>query len=186
MRFSISNDFDFHSRHRVQNHQALVMARFSHIALCAVALLIAVHTVVAADPAASTSKSEQHELSANDWPAFLGPLGSGVAGGAGTVEPWPEAGPPIVWSKRIGTGYSAPSVRGAKLVIHHRVKDAEIVECLSAQTGEPIWKFEYPTEFRDPYGYNNGPRCSPLLTDKRCYTFGAEGKLVCLDLESGK
>src|SRR5439155_10324218 len=35
----------------------------------------------------------------------------------------------------------------------------------------------------DPYGYNNGPRSSPLLSGNRCYTFGAEGKLLCLDLD---
>ena len=27
---------------------------------------------------------------------------------------------------------------------------------------------------------------TPLLTKDRCYTFGAEGKLICLDLEKGK
>ena len=36
------------------------------------------------------------------------------------------------------------------------------------------------------FGYNNGPRCSPLLTADRCYTFGAEGVLLCLDLATGK
>ncbi|MGH9172792.1 MAG: PQQ-binding-like beta-propeller repeat protein, partial [Vicinamibacterales bacterium] len=37
-----------------------------------------------------------------------------------------------------------------------------------------------------PYGYNNGPRCTPLLTKDRCYTYGAGGVLTCLDLETGK
>ena len=38
----------------------------------------------------------------------------------------------------------------------------------------------------DPYGYNNGPRSTPLLSSNRVYTFGAEGKLLCLDLATGK
>jgi hypothetical protein len=37
-----------------------------------------------------------------------------------------------------------------------------------------------------PFGYNDGPRCTPLLTTDRCYTFGAEGLLLCLDLANGK
>lgn len=37
----------------------------------------------------------------------------------------------------------------------------------------------------DPFGYNNGPRATPLLTSNRCFTLGAEGKLLCLDLADG-
>jgi len=52
--------------------------------------------------------------------------------------------------------------------------------------GKSLWTFPYPSHFVHPYGYNNGPRSAPLLTTNRCYTFGAEGKLICLDLKSGK
>ena len=48
--------------------------------------------------------------------------------------------------------------------------------------GSPAGIYDYPSHFVDPFGYNNGPRCSPLLTKDRCYTFGAEGVLLCLDL----
>ena len=40
--------------------------------------------------------------------------------------------------------------------------------------------------YQDPFGYNNGPRCSPLLTADKCYTLGAEGVLKCLDLKTGR
>ena len=53
-------------------------------------------------------------------------------------------------------------------------------------TGKLLWRHAYPTSYEDPYGYNNGPRCAPLLTKDRCYTFGAEGVLLCLDLKTGK
>jgi outer membrane protein assembly factor BamB len=86
----------------------------------------------------------------------------------------------------VGTGYSAPSVRGDLLVLHHRIDDKEIVESFDAATGKSIWRYDYPSHFVDPYGYNNGPRCTPLLTTRHCYTFGAEGKLVCLELQTGK
>jgi outer membrane protein assembly factor BamB len=121
-----------------------------------------------------------------DWPQFLGLRDNGVSGETGLLQKWPEAGPPIVWQKAIGTGYSAPSVRGNLLVFHHRVRNAEIVQALTADTGAPVWNFNYESVFEDPYGYNNGPRCSPLLTETRCYTFGAGGKLVCLELQTGK
>jgi outer membrane protein assembly factor BamB len=121
-----------------------------------------------------------------DWPAFLGPRGTGVSAETGLLQKWPQDGPPVLWEKEVGTGYSAPSVRGNRLVVHHRIGNEEIVECLRADTGDALWKYAYPSRFRDPYGYNNGPRCSPVLTEDRCYTFGAEGKLLCLDLKSGE
>ncbi len=122
----------------------------------------------------------------DDWPQFLGPEGTGISLETGLLDVWPADGPPLLWSRVVGTGYSAPSVRGNRLVIHHREQDEEIVQCLRADTGEPIWRVAYPSAFRDPYGYNNGPRCSPLLTEDRCYTFGAEGKLLCLDLKTSE
>jgi outer membrane protein assembly factor BamB len=122
---------------------------------------------------------------AEDWPGFLGPRGNGVSGETGLLDRWPQAGPPVLWKKKVGEGYSAPSVRGDSLVFFHRVGDEEIVECLDPQTGEPRWRFAYPTTFVDPYGYNGGPRCSPVLDERRCFTFGAEGRLSCVDLATG-
>jgi outer membrane protein assembly factor BamB len=124
--------------------------------------------------------------STEDWPVFLGPSGTGITDDRGLTDHWPKGGPPIVWNKQIGSGYSAPSIRAGKLVVHHRQRNDSIVQCLNAATGASIWKFSSPSSFTDPYGYNNGPRCTPLLTEKHCFTFGAEGKLLCLDFASGK
>lgn len=121
-----------------------------------------------------------------DWPWFLGPARDGTSVETGLLEKMPTNGPVQLWEKAIGTGYSAPSVRAGRLVVFHRQGDAEIVDCLDAGTGRPIWRSAAPTQFQDPYGYNNGPRCSPVLTTNRCYTFGASGRLRCLDLSSGK
>jgi outer membrane protein assembly factor BamB len=70
--------------------------------------------------------------------------------------------------------------------LFHRLGDREVVECLSADTGEPIWSFDYPTEYLDDFGFDNGPRSVPTIADGRVYTFGAEGVLHCLDLASGE
>ena len=136
---------------------------------------------------AAVDEAPPAELSpGEDWPRFLGTRDYGISGETGLLAEWPAGGPPIVWEKTIGTGYSAPSVMGDQLVYHHRLRFEEIVECVSASTGKPIWKYAYESRFRDPYGYNNGPRCSPLLTAEHCYTFGAEGKLLCLTRATGE
>lgn len=121
-----------------------------------------------------------------DWPRFLGPTGNNISAESGLLDRWPAGGPRVVWSRPIGAGYGAPSVRGNRLVLHHRLGDEEIVEAMNPGNGETIWRHSYPSQFVDPYGYNNGPRGTPLLSANRCYTFGAEGKLVCLELESGR
>src|SRR5439155_12697687 len=118
-----------------------------------------------------------------DWPRLLGPLGNGICSETGLLDEWPTNGPPLLWERAIGTGYGAPSVRGDDLVFHHRQREEEIVECVDASSGKTRWRYPYPSHFVDPYGYNNGPRSSPTLSSNRCYTFGAEGKLLCLDLQ---
>lgn len=133
----------------------------------------------------SGTEAGEPDREGEDWPQFLGPLGTGVSNEKNLLETWPEGGLKIIWEKTIGTGYSAPSIRGNRLVIPHRIGRKEIVECVRADDGEQIWKHDYKTEYADPYGYNNGPRCSPVLTKDRCYTYGAEGKLVCTNLANG-
>ena len=137
-------------------------------------------------PVTNDSKPATGNRTGQDWPIFLGPHGTGVSDETGLLDEWPEEGPEILWEKRIGKGYSSPSIIDGRVVVHHRQRDRDVIECLSADEGTSIWKYEYETSFSDPYGYNNGPRCSPVLTKTRCYTFGAQGRLVCLDLETGK
>lgn len=146
--------------------------------------------------AAAEDRPDENQSDENrpgeDWPEFLGPRRDGTSSETGLLEKWPADGPRALWKKKIGEGYSAPSVRGDRLVLFHRPGDAsgsgdeEVVECFEAATGKPIWRYAYPSHYVDPYGYNGGPRCTPLLTDDRCFIFGAEGMLTCLDLETGK
>lgn len=124
-------------------------------------------------------------LLAGDWPQFLGPQRDGTSAETNLLERFPEDGPPMAWAMDIGAGYAAPSVIGDRLVVFHRAGVEEVVECLNAANGGSRWRHAYPSQFEDPYGYNNGPRGAPLLTTNRCFTFGAEGRLTCLDLVTG-
>jgi outer membrane protein assembly factor BamB len=121
-----------------------------------------------------------------DWPRFLGPRADGISRESGLLQRWDSNGPPVVFEKDIGPGYSAPSILDGLLVLHHRIKDEEVVEAFEAASGQPVWRYGYPSSFVDPYGYNNGPRCTPLLSQGKCFTFGAEGKLLCLELKTGR
>ncbi|MGB4741571.1 MAG: hypothetical protein WBH50_25510, partial [Fuerstiella sp.] len=116
-----------------------------------------------------------YDVAAEDWPWFLGPRHDGTSTETDLQLNWPATGPKVLWKQSVGTGYSAPSVLGEKVVLHHRVEENEVVTCRSASTGEKLWEHKYESSFSDPYGYNNGPRCSPVLEGDRCYTLGADG-----------
>lgn len=125
-------------------------------------------------------------LLAADWPQFLGPDRNGVSGETGLLPTWPQKGPPLVWQRPIGAGFSGPVVVGDRLVVFHRLGDQEVVACLNAATGKEEWQFAYPTGYRDDYGKGDGPRSTPLVAGDHVYTLGAEGRLHCLELAAGK
>src|SRR5262245_31329791 len=119
----------------------------------------------------------------HDWTSFLGPSHNGVSAETKLSRMLP---PPLLWEFPKGTGYASPAVAGDRLVFLHRVGNEEIVECLHPETGASRWRFRYATDFEDRYGYNNGPRASPVIDGERVYTMGAQAKLHCLELASGK
>jgi outer membrane protein assembly factor BamB len=125
-------------------------------------------------------------VGAADWPQFLGPSRNGASDDKGLQIGWKGESPPLLWEKEVGEGYSAPAVAGARLVVFHRLGDKEVLDCLEASSGKPIWRFEHPTRYVDDYGAGHGPRATPAIADGKVYAFGAEGALHCLDLESGK
>src|SRR6266542_23388 len=91
---------------------------------------------------------------ASDWPQFLGPGRNGVYGGSDVAASWPAAGPRALWKKQIGQGFSPPVVAGGRVILFYRVGDRETVEALDAATGKRIWLFEYPTAYRDDFGFD--------------------------------
>src|SRR5580704_10274201 len=119
----------------------------------------------------------------HDWRAFLGPSHNAVSTETRLTRSLP---PPLVWECPRGTGYASPAIAGDRLVFLHRLANEEIVECRHPETGESYWEFRYATAFEDRYGYNNGPRSSPVMDAERVYTMGAEGWLHCLELGSGR
>jgi outer membrane protein assembly factor BamB len=124
---------------------------------------------------------------AADWPQFLGPTRNGVSTETGLAQTWPKDGPPLVWEKEIGSGFSGPAIAGNRLILFHRQDDKEIVQCLDAATGKERWKFDYNTGYKDDIRHeDDGPRATPLIAGTHVYTFGAEGRLHCLELATGK
>ena len=122
---------------------------------------------------------------AGDWPTLLGPTFNMHSAETNLLSAFPADGPRLVWSMPKGDGYAAPAIAGERLVLFHRLEDKAVVDCLNALDGKPLWRYTYPTAYRDRYGYNHGPRCSPVIAGNAVFTSGADGQLLCLELASG-
>jgi len=120
-----------------------------------------------------------------DWPQFLGPGRNGVYTGPLAAE-WPKSGPALLWKIDVGQGFSAPVVARGRVILFHRREDRATVESLDAATGKRIWWASYETDYRDDFGFDEGPRAAPAVAGDRVYTFGAEGVLQALDFPTGK
>ena len=139
----------------------------------------------AAEPKGS-SEPRVTRTGGDDWPAFLGPTGDSKSRERGILKKWPEGGPSIVWHRELGTSYAMPAISRGRLFQFERIGDDATLTCLESETGRFLWKFAYPTDFEDMYGYDNGPRTSPVVDGDRVYLLGAEGMLHCVRTTDGK
>ena len=76
--------------------------------------------------------------------------------------------------------------RQNRLILFHRVGAQEVVEALDPPTGASVWRYPYPTTYRDDFGFDEGPRAVPVIADGIVYTFGAEGQLHAVNLATGQ
>jgi outer membrane protein assembly factor BamB len=125
-------------------------------------------------------------LAGEDWPQFLGPARSGVYIGGDIALTWPAGGPPTVWKRDVGQGFSAPVVAQGRLILFHRAGNHETVEAMDAKTGRKIWATDSATNYRDDFGFDEGPRAAPVIASGKVYTFSAEGVLQALDFATGR
>src|SRR5262249_9207166 len=125
-------------------------------------------------------------LVAADWPQFLGPRRDGTCTETGLATAWPKSGPPLVWERSVGAGFSGPVVAGGQLILFNRVGGNEVIECLEAAPAKRLWQSSSATSYQDDFGFDEGPRSTPLIADDQVFTLGAEGRLQCLERSTGR
>jgi outer membrane protein assembly factor BamB len=122
---------------------------------------------------------------AGDWPQWRGPNRDGRVAGFEAPATWPKE---LIkkWSVTIGDGVATPALVGDKLYTFTRQGGDEVVRCLSATSGEEVWKDKYPAEApQGPAASFAGPRASPLVVDGKVVTFGVDSALTCFDAGRG-
>lgn len=126
------------------------------------------------------------QLQAGDWPQILGPTRNGQAVQERLDPVYFKASPRVNWQHDLGAGFAGPAVVGDRVVVFHRQRDQELVECLSAATGKVHWKTGFEASYQGGFNPDDGPRCVPVIDGGRVYLFGANGDLHCVGLKTGK
>jgi outer membrane protein assembly factor BamB len=121
-----------------------------------------------------------------DWPRFLGPTGDGVSPETSILTKWPREGLRVLWEAPMGDGFAPPVVSRGRVFHFDRFRNDNRLTCRNAESGKLLWKFEYPTDYEDLYGYSPGPRACPVVDEDRVYILGPEGMLHCLTVTNGK
>lgn len=123
---------------------------------------------------------------AGDWPQILGPNRNGIADGENISAKWPNGTPPTVWQRDVGSGFAGLAVAKGQAYLFHRVGNNESLEAMDAKTGEIRWKSKSVATYVPSYINDNGPRVVPLVHKDRVITYGARGRLRCLDVKTGQ
>lgn len=121
-----------------------------------------------------------------DWPQFLGPRGDGTSAESGLDSELWNPTPRLVWTLPLGVSYGGPTISAGRLFQFDRFDQAERLTCYEAETAKELWRWESKVQYDDMYGYNNGPRCSPIVDGNHVYLYGVTGQLSCVNIETGQ
>lgn len=124
----------------------------------------------------------------NDWTCWRGPDNDAGSKMTGIIADWSK-GLNKNWEIDYlcqGTAsatWSAPVIKGNRLVVTGRDKNNDFVFCLNPDNGSMIWKQSYPAISGPSHGM--GSRATPWIDNDKVYTFGRSGDLICWNLFDG-
>lgn len=161
--------------------------------LLACALMLASRNTIAAVAVSLAWAGAAHPQDAS-WPQWGGPDRNFIVESGPLAESWPEDGPPVVWSRPLGTGHSSIVSDGERLYTMYRVGNGrekagpweaeEIVVALDPVSGETLWEHVYASEHAD-FNFGAGPHATPLVAGGRVFTAGTNKQLYALDARTG-
>jgi outer membrane protein assembly factor BamB len=125
----------------------------------------------------------------SDWPQFGGPDRNGISKETGWSSSWPKDGPPIVWKRAVGCGFSNPAIAGNQLFIEGTYGSRNRLWCLDASTGESKWTYDYdlPLKAGKIMRFSfTGPAATPTVDGERLYVCSRGGQVFCFEAATGK
>jgi len=122
--------------------------------------------------------------SPDDWPHLRGPNYDGVSTETSIAAAWPEEGPPILWTRALGQGYSGFVVVAGKAFTQFQQLGGQYLLCLDIETGDELWRLRYDRAWQ-PSGAYPGPYASPTWELGRVFFASPTGLAGCADAATG-
>ncbi len=122
---------------------------------------------------------------ASSWSKWLGPNHTGSIDDVHIEVPDADKEYPLLWTVKVGTGWSSPVVVQEKVILHDRVGKVERVHCFDAVTGQKLWEHSFRSDYRDNFGMSDGPRSTPGIKNGIIVTHSPNGLLKGISLDSG-
>jgi outer membrane protein assembly factor BamB len=120
-----------------------------------------------------------------NWPNWRGLHYDGRSAETDLADTWPAEGPPVLWMREIGQGYSSVIAVENCVYTQSQTLTEQKVLALDAQTGETVWEHRYGWPY-DPGGMYPGPRSTPTWADGKLYIAAPDGLILCLDATDGR
>ncbi len=121
----------------------------------------------------------------SSWPTFLGPTQDGKSNQKNILKDWSSGKLKLLWQHETGKGYGIGSAANGKFYHFGLYGDKTRLTCLDCESGKADWTFDYVADYDDLYGFDAGPRATPVIDDNRVYIYGVAGQLHCLDISNG-
>jgi outer membrane protein assembly factor BamB len=126
------------------------------------------------------------------WPQWGGPNRNFMVESEGLANEWPKEGPPKVWERELGSGYSSIVVDDGMLYTMCRDSNTDADErtvALDTQTGKTIWESRHPAPLpksaNDSQRKFTGPNATPLVVGNRLFTIGRNAVMRCYQKADG-
>jgi outer membrane protein assembly factor BamB len=120
-----------------------------------------------------------------EWPHVRGPNYDAVSTETGLVASWPAAGPPVLWTRELGQGYSGFTIATGRVFTQYQTKLAQFVVALDAETGTELWRVRVGLPWQ-PAGAYPGPYATPTVHGGRVFYTTPMGEAGCLEASSGR
>ena len=130
------------------------------------------------------SNSQLNPQPLSGWGFFRGNDFDGHSEETGIADRWPDRGPPVLWLKDLGVGYSGFVGQSGRVYTQYQNLSGQFVACLDAATGEKIWEQRYAWPYK-PASLYPGPRSTPTLSGGRLFLTTPQASVFCFDALTG-
>ncbi|MFO1020480.1 MAG: hypothetical protein U0903_07260 [Planctomycetales bacterium] len=118
---------------------------------------VIIWTLIGTTSPADERPSLNGDQATPDWPHLRGPDLNGISRETGLVSTWSEQGPPVLWTRTLGQGYSGMIAVGDRVYTQYQTLSGQYVVCLDAETGKTVWETRYAPPYETASLYP-GPR----------------------------